>query len=83
MVVLSEGEHVVEGSWTSSNGVVRENTLGITCSNISFIGQGKDKTTVHGEIRVRNKKNVTVKSLTLTIQMGMVCIWKGRKLQWK
>jgi len=66
MVVLSEGEHVVEGSWTDSGGSVLENTLGITCSNISFIGQGKDKTTVHGGFGVSNKKNVTVKSLTLT-----------------
>ena len=60
MVVLSEGEHVVEG----------QNTLGITCSNISFIGQGKDKTTVHGGIGVFNKKNVTVKSLSLTNPNG-------------
>ena len=66
MVVLSEGEHVVEGSWTRSNGYVRENTLEVTCSNISFIGQGTDKTTVHGGIGVSDKKNVTVKSLTLT-----------------
>jgi len=70
VVVLSEGEHVVEGSFTTSNGTVWQNTLGITCSNISFIGQGKDKTTVHGGIGVSNKKNVTVKSLTLTILNG-------------
>ena len=61
MVVLSEGDHVVE---ENEDG---ENTLEITCSNISFIGQGKDKTTVHGGFGVSNKKNVTVKSLTLTI----------------
>ena len=66
VVVLSEGEHGVEGSWTDFYGRVFKNTLGITCSNISFIGQGKDKTTVHGGIGVENKKNVTVKSLTLT-----------------
>ena len=47
IVLLSEGEHVVEGSWTDSDGDLYENTLGITCSNVSFIGQGKDKTTVH------------------------------------
>ena len=58
VVVLSEGEHVPE------------NTLDITCSNISFIGQGKDKTRVCGGIRVSNKKNVTVKSLTLTSPNG-------------
>ena len=57
MVVLSEGEHGVEGQ--------------NTCSNISFIGQGKDKTTVHGGFGVLNKKNVTVKSLTLTIPTGV------------
>ena len=83
MVVLSEGEHVVEGSWTDSDGAMRETTLGITCSNISFIGQSKDKTTVHGGFGVSNKKNVTVKSLTLTFQMGLVYVWKGRKLRWK
>ena len=81
MVVLSEGEHVVEGSWTDSGGHVSQNTLDITCSNISFIGQSKDKTTVHGEFRVSNKKNVTLKSLTLTFQMGLVCVCQGRKLQ--
>jgi len=75
VVVLSEGDHVVEGSWTDSNGYVKENTLGITCSNISFVGQGKDKTTVHGGIGVSNKKNVTVKSLTLTSTLNGVGLW--------
>jgi len=70
VVVLSEGEHVVEGSFTISYGQVSENTLDITCSNISFIGQGKDKTTVHGGFGMLNKKNVTVKSLTLTNPNG-------------
>jgi len=70
VVVLSEGEHVVEGNFTDSNGNVRENTLDTTCSNISFVGQSKDKTTVHGGFGVSNKKNVTVKSLTLTNPNG-------------
>ena len=64
MVVLSEGELVVE---ENEDG---ENTLGITCSNIMFIGQSKDKTTVRGGFDVLNKKNVTVKSLTLTNPNG-------------
>ena len=69
MVVLSEGEHVVE---ENEDG---ENFLKITCSNISFIGQGKDKTRVHGGFGVSNKKNVTVKSLTLTNPNGIgVCV---------
>jgi len=70
VVVLSEGEHVVEGSWTNASGTVYENTLDTTCSNISFVGQSKDNTTVHGGIGVLNKKNVTVKSLTLTSANG-------------
>jgi len=70
IVVLSEGEHVVEGTWMDSQGDVRENTLDITCSNISFVGQSKDKTTVHGGFGVSNKKNVTVKSLTWTHPNG-------------
>jgi hypothetical protein len=49
---------------------VRQNTLGITCSNITFVGQSKDKTTVRGGFGVLNKKNVTVKSLTLTNPNG-------------
>ena len=52
VVVLSEGEHVMEGSWTDSDGYVRENTLGITCSDITFVGQSKDKTTVHGGFEI-------------------------------
>ena len=67
VVVLSEGKHVPE------------NTLNITCSNISFIGQGKDKTTVHGRIGVLNKKNVTVKSLTLKNPNGFGLIVEGEE----
>ena len=66
MVVLSEGEHVVGGDFKDSYSDMLQSTLDITCSNISFIGQGKEKTTVHGGFYVENKKNVTVKSLTLT-----------------
>jgi len=79
MVVLSEGEHVVEGSLAGSDGgTVHENTLEITCSNISFIGQGRDKTTACGRFIVLDKKNVSVKSLTL-IPNGVV--HRGRKLR--
>ena len=75
MVVLSEGEHEVEGSWTNSNSCMFESTLDTTCSNITFIGQSKDKTTVRGGFGVLNKKNVTVKSLTLTNPNGYgVCV---------
>lgn len=65
-VVLSGGEHVVEGSFTDSDGDVYQNTLEVTCSNISFVGKGKDKTTVRGGFGVENKKNVSLQNLILT-----------------
>ena len=43
VVMLSEGEHVVEGNWTTSGGTVYDNTLDTPFSNISFIGQGTDE----------------------------------------
>ena len=79
VVVLSEGEHVVEESWTDSDGDVHENTLDTTCSNVSFVGQGKDKTTVHGGFGLSNKKNVTVKSLTLTNLNGFGLYVQGEE----
>ena len=57
-------------TFSSFQGEDGENFLDITCSSISFIGQSKDKTTIRGEIGVENKKNVTVKSLTLTNPNG-------------
>ena len=80
LVVLSEGDHVVEGSWTDPYGSVRENTLGITCSNISFIGQSKDRTTVHGGwwIWCAEQKECDGEEFDFD---NIVC--KRRKLQWK
>jgi len=79
VVILSEGEHVVEGSWMDSYGNVRENTLGITCSNISFVGQSKENTTVHGKINVSNKMNILLKSLTLTTLNGFGLLVSGEE----
>ena len=76
VVMLSEGEHAVEGNWTCpislrlGRTLSCPNTLEITSSNISFIGQGKDKTTVQGGFGMLNKKNVTVKDLILTNPYG-------------
>ena len=66
VVLLSEGEHLMEGNVTDEDGHVHETFMEITCENISFIGQGSNKTTVCGGFGVRNKKNVTLKNLTLT-----------------
>ena len=66
VVLLSESEHVVEGSATDSDGYLLETTLEIPCENVSLVGQGSNKTTVLGGLVVVNKKNVTLKNLTLT-----------------
>ena len=66
VVLLSEGEHSVDGNMTDEDGQVHETVMEITCANISFIGQGSNKTTVCGGFGVGNKKNVTLKNLTLT-----------------
>ena len=65
MVVLGEGEHRVEESCPNGYGRMFANTMVTTCSNISFIGQGKDKTTIRGAFVVM-EPNVMVKSLTFT-----------------
>ena len=64
IVLLSEGEHVVKGSLKSPPRTGR--ALDIPCENISFVGQGSNKTIVCGGLVVMNKKNVTLKNLTLT-----------------
>jgi len=70
VVLLSEGEHLVDGNMTDKDGHVHETFMEITCENISFIGQGSNKTTVCGGFGVGNKKNVTLKNLTLTNPNG-------------
>ena len=70
VVLLSEGEHVVEGSVIDSDGNTHASSLEIDCENISFVGQGSNNTTVFGQIVVVNKKNVILKNLTLTSPSG-------------
>jgi hypothetical protein len=42
----------------------------VTCSHISFIGKGKDETTILGGFRVRNQQNVNFEELSITSQKG-------------
>ena len=79
-VVLSGGEHVVlEGSFTNADGSLRQNSLEVTRSNISFVGKGKDKTTVRGGFRVENKKNVSLQNLILTNPNGSGLFVEGEE----
>jgi len=52
--------------WTDQYGGVRETTLGITRSNITFVGTGKDTTTILGGFVIENLENITFKQMTVT-----------------
>jgi hypothetical protein len=70
VILLSEDVHEVRSSWTSCGGTVHSNLLEVAFSNISLVGTGKKKTIIRGGIRVANKKNVTIRNLTLTNPTG-------------
>jgi pectate lyase len=55
---LEEGVHEIVGS--SMGRMI------VTCSHITFIGKGKDQTTIHGGFAVTNQQNVTFERLTVT-----------------
>jgi len=54
---LELGDHEIVG-----NGRV----LNVTCSHITFVGKGKDQTTIRGGFKVANQQNVTFEELTIT-----------------
>jgi hypothetical protein len=55
---LEEGVHEIVG-----DGAGR---MHITCSHITFIGKGKDQTTIRGGFKVENQQNVTFEELAIT-----------------
>jgi hypothetical protein len=58
---LDEGVHEIVG-----NGKV----LNVTCSHITFVGNGKACTMIRGGLQVENQQNVTFEELTITNQSG-------------
>ena len=56
-IVLDKGVHELVG-----NG----KTLEVTCSHITFVGKGKDHTTIRGGFYVCNKQNVSFEQMTIT-----------------
>ena len=63
---LGKGNHQITSSWTAPNGRNRLTTLGITRSNIAFLGKGKDTTTILGGFGIDNFENITFKNMTVT-----------------
>ena len=65
VVLLGKGEHQITSSWTNF-GHEHPTTLGITRSNIAFVGTGKDTTTILGGFGIREQENITFKQMTVT-----------------
>jgi hypothetical protein len=66
VVLLGKGDHEITSSWTDQYDRVRPTTLGITRSNVTFVGTGKDTTTILGGFRIDNLENITFKNMTVT-----------------
>jgi hypothetical protein len=67
VVLLGNGVHQITSSWTDQfRGCEYENTLGFTRSNITFVGTGKDTTTILGGFGIHEFENITFKQMTVT-----------------
>jgi len=66
VVLLGKGDHQITSSWTLPNEFEYATTLGITRSNITIVGTGKDTTTVLGGFFVQEQENITFKQMTVT-----------------
>jgi len=65
-VLLGKGDHQITSSWTNIVGDECATTLGITRSNITFLGLGKDTTTILGGFGIYEQENITFKQMTVT-----------------
>jgi hypothetical protein len=57
---LEEGVHEIVGD--------QHGRMNVTCSHITFVGKGKDHTTIRGGFKVHNQRNVKFEELTVTNQ---------------
>ena len=72
VVLLGKGYHPITSSWTARgirgypNGYEYLTTLALTLSNITFVGTGKDTTTILGGFHIEDVENITFKNMTVT-----------------
>jgi hypothetical protein len=66
VVLLGRGDHQITSTWTNTYGYEYQSALGITRSNIKFLGTGKDTTTILGGFGIVNFENITFKQMTVT-----------------
>jgi hypothetical protein len=76
-IVVGEGEHVMVGVL----GNYRGHHMHVSCSNMTIVGKGKGKTTIHGGFYVNGKQNVKIEQLSVTNAgtggYGLVCEGSG------
>jgi len=65
---LEEGVHEIVG-YTDEYGH-RRKVVRVTCSHITFVGNGKDHTTIRGGFKVHDQQNVKFEELAITNQNG-------------
>jgi pectate lyase len=56
---LDEGVHEIVGDQLFGR-------MNVTCSHITFVGSGKDQTTIRGGFQVENQQHVKFEELTIT-----------------
>jgi len=67
VVLLGTGDHQISSSWTSpATGGIFPSMICITRSSITFVGTGKDTTTILGGFAIENLENITFKEMTVT-----------------
>jgi len=68
-IVLDTGVHEIVG-YTNEWGH-HHMAVNVTCSHITFVGKGKDQTTIRGGFEVKNQQNVKFEELAVTNQSGV------------
>jgi len=66
VVLLGKGDQEITSSWTNRFDREHATTLSITRSNVTFVGKGKDTTTILGGFHIENLENITFKNMTVT-----------------
>jgi hypothetical protein len=67
---LGEGVHEIVGDFLGR--------MNVTCSHITFVGKGKNHTTVRGGFQVNNQQNVKFEELTITnSHVGEILLLQG------
>jgi len=78
-IQMDKGVHEILGK-TGGRGN-QDVTVDVTCSHITFVGKGKDQTTVRGGFKVCNRQNVRFEELTITNDWSRDGV--GLRLEWE